>query len=279
MNIKISHRISSWLVGLAIVYSVVLVTSFIKQRSLIYVPNFPNRAAPPAPVAVGLDMQVVSVKTEDGLSLIAWYAAPTKAGLPVVTVFHGNAGNLSHRAFIAEAFIKKGYGVFLAEYRGYGGNRGTPTESGLYADARSAISWLNSKGFKNSDIVIYGESIGAGVAVQVATEFKPKMLILQSAYSTFSDVAKSRFWFLPVDILLLDRFESIAKIAKVNAPVLIIHGERDNIIPINLAKDLFEAAREPKTFISIPKASHNDVYKYGAGEQITEWMQDKLQTP
>lgn len=277
MNRRILRRIFSLVIGLVIIYAVILATSFIRQRSLMYVPNFPNRAAPPPPAAVGLDMEVVHTTTQDGLNLLAWFAPPSKAGMPVVVVFHGNAGNLSYRAFIADAFIKKGYGVYLAEYRGYGGNGGTPTEPGFYADGRSAIKWIHEKGYKDSETIIYGESIGTGVAVQMATEFKPKLLILQSAYSSFAEVAKTRFWFLPVDLMLFDRFDSDKKIGQVSAPVLIIHGEVDNIIPIELAKTLFEAAKEPKTFIVLPEASHNDVYAHGAGDKITEWLQQQLQ--
>lgn len=279
MNTRIARRVFSWLIGLAIIYCVILATSFIRQRSLMYVPNFPSRGVPPAPSSLGLNMEAVQAKTEDGLNLIAWYAPPSKPELPVVLVFHGNAGNLSHRAFIAAAFIRKGYGVYLAEYRGYGGNGGTPTEPGLYADGRSAINWLAEKGHTTGDIVIYGESLGTGVAVQMAAEYQPKLLILQSGFSNFADVAKTKFWFLPVDLMLLDRFDSAAKIQHISAPVLVIHGEADNVIPIKLAKKLFDAANEPKIFISLPEASHNDVYRYGAGDKILEWAQNQLKTP
>ncbi len=275
MKSRILRRIFSLVVGLVIIYAVILATSFIRQRSLMYVPNFPNRAAPPAPADVGLEMEVVYATTQDGLSLLAWFAPPSTA-MPVVVVFHGNAGNLSYRAFIADVFIKKGYGVYLAEYRGYGGNGGTPTETGFYADGRAAIKWIREKGYKDSETIIYGESIGTGVAVQMATEFKPRLLILQSAYSSFAEVAKTRFWFLPVDLMLFDRFDSDKKIGQVSAPVLIIHGEVDNIIPIGLAKTLYEATNEPKTFIALPEASHNDVYEHGAGDKITEWLQQQL---
>lgn len=268
-----AQRVRKIIFSLIGIYLGLTLVMFLLQRQLLYYP-FPE--PPGAPSKIGLDMQVVNVTTDDGLKLLAWYAPPKNKDLPVVLVYHGNGATIAYRGPIASAMMKKGYGVFLCEYRGFAGNPGSPTEQGLYTDGRAAIKWLQGKGYKDSQLVYYGESLGSGVAVQMALEKPPVALVLQSSYSSTVDVASHKYWFLPVNLLMLDRFESISKIAKVKVPLLVIHGDADTFIPIALPKKLFEAANQPKEFISLPGAGHNDTYDHGAGPAITGWIEKQL---
>lgn len=257
-------------IALGMVYAIVAAMLFFSQRNMMYLPHLPSRELPPAPAEIGLKMDVVQVPTADGLSLLAWYAAPRK-NLPVVVIYHGNTGNVAHRGHLAEGLMKQGYGVLLLEYRGYGGNEGSPTEEGLYIDGRASIKWLGKKGFKPSRLVYYGESLGTGVAVQMALEASPRAIVLLAPYSSIVDVAAPHFWFLPVAPLIRDKFDSASKIGKIHTPLLVIHGDKDNLIPITLAQKLFRAANEPKKFLTVHGGGHNLIID-SLARQVTEWV-------
>lgn len=255
----------------AVVYCILAGLLFVMQRKILYVPA---EGPLPTPAAVGLGaMTPVTVKTEDGLELAAWHAAPREEGGLTVVVFHGNAGAIAHRSGIALAMMKRGYGVLLQEYRGYSGNPGRPSEEGLYADGRAALAWLKEKGYGSGRLAYYGESLGTGVAVQMALETPPKYLVLHSPYSSVPDVGQEHYPVFPAYLLLRDRFSSIDKIASIKAPLLIMHGDADTLIPIALAKELFDAANEPKTFIVIEGGGHNDLYVHGGGDKVGGWLE------
>ena len=213
------------------------------------------------------------MNTADGQKIESWYIKPSKKGMPVIVLFHGNAGNFSHRIHKAVHFIRQGYGVLLAEYRGYGGNDGQPSEAGFYQDGRAQIEWLlNEKKFSANDLVLYGESIGSATAVEMATQYSVKALILETPFSSLYSVASKRYYFIPVKWLLKDRFMNSEKIHKVKMPLLILHGHRDLVIPFEEAKSLFSLANEPKEFIDFPEGNHNDLYLYGAAQQVLDFM-------
>ena len=157
------------------------------------------------------------------------------------------------------AYLNAGLGVLLTTWRGYSGNPGTPTEDGLYADGRAARAFLRARGCGDARQILYGESLGTGVAVHLARESTPAALVLEAPFSSVVDIASGRFPLLPVRLLIVDRFDSAAKIGKVAAPVLIVHGERDRTIPVRLARRLFKRAREPKEAVFIPEADHADL--------------------
>lgn len=262
------------LVEILAIYLFVLVITFIFQRHLLY---FPYEADPGPPKESNVpEMSTVRVKTADNLDLVAWFAPPKKEGGKIVVLFHGNAGNIAMRWFKARYFLDRGYGFFLSEYRGYGGNPGDPSEEGLYHDGRAALKWLGEKGYKDSQIVLYGESVGTGVAVQMALETQPEYLILESPFSSAADVAKEAYPYLPVDLLMLDRFDSIDKIGKVKSHLLIVHGSADDIIPPRLAHKLFEAARGKKMLHVIKGAGHNDMYDFNVGTLIADWLDKQV---
>ncbi|HKI70210.1 MAG TPA: alpha/beta hydrolase [Verrucomicrobiae bacterium] len=217
-------------------------------------------------------MNVVHFSTEDGLSLAAWYK-PAAAGKPTIVYFHGNAGNLLNHSWIARPLIDKGYGVLLLEYRGYGGNPGTPAEEGLYQDGDAAVRFLESLGLETTDLVFFGQSLGTGVAVEMALRFPPKALILQSPYTSVPATGQHHYWYVPVKWLAKDRFDSAGKVNRIKSPLLVVYAEHDNIIPGQFSVDLFTQANEPKTLVAIPEGGHNDVAENGALTAVIDFME------
>lgn len=242
---------------------------FAGQRRLMYHPG----PQPPEPAAVGLpEMTPVAIETDDGLALLAWYA-PARKGRPTVVLYHGNAGNIAHRADKARVLIDAGYGALLVSWRGFGGNPGSPTERGLYEDGRAALRFLSGRGVGPERVVVYGESLGSGVAVQMATEFAVAGLILEAPFTSIAEVAQRHYWYLPARWLVLDRFDSAAKIGAVRAPLLVLHGARDAVVPADLGRALFEAAPGPeKTFRLFEDGGHADLYEHGAGAAVTAFL-------
>lgn len=255
------------------VYLATVIAVYFFQRRLQYFPD--NDLGDPAAPGI-LGMKTATVRTDDGLGLVAWFAPPKRKDGRVIVLFHGNGGNIGHRAIKASAFIARGYGVMLAEYRGYGGNPGRPSEEGLYRDARAAVKWLEGEGYGAGQLALYGESLGSGVAVQLATEIHPRIVILEAPFSSAADVAKTAYPVLPVDMLMKDRYDSIDKIAKTKPNLLIVHGDRDEVVPISQGRRLFEAANHPKEFIAIARGAHNDLYDHQAGRIVLDWLDKQV---
>ncbi|MGH2376930.1 MAG: alpha/beta hydrolase [Candidatus Limnocylindria bacterium] len=225
------------------------------QRSFIY---FPLSQQPP-PVASALPgAEEVRFTTADGLELSGWYRAAPPGGATVL-VMNGNAGDRSHRAPLATALATEGLGVLLFDYRGYAGQAGTPSEDGLLADARAALDLLVASGADPGRIAYFGESLGAAVAIQLAVERAPLALILRSPFTSLEDMARLHYPWLPVGPLLVERYDSIARIGEVRSPVLVLAGSADRIIPMVHSRRLYEAAGEPKRFVEIAGADHNDL--------------------
>jgi fermentation-respiration switch protein FrsA (DUF1100 family) len=252
---------------------VALVAAFLSmiwmaQRRLIYFPS----AALPSPRDVGLtDAEPITFPTSDGLQLGGWFIAgsgPTPR--PAVLVFNGNAGNRAYRAPLAIALRRHGLHVLLTDYRGYGGNPGTPSEDGLAADARAALGYLLSRSdVDRSRIVYFGESLGAAVAVRLAVEHTPAGLILRSPFTSLADIGRHHYPVLPVGLLLRDRFPSIDIAGRIESPALVIAGDRDRVVPIAHTRRLYAAMAAPKTLVEIPGADHND-YELLAGDEMIE---------
>ncbi len=239
------------------------------QRNFIY---FPDRSAPVPALYNMPDMEVTSTATGDGLTLRGWYKAP-RGTRPVVIMFHGNGGNIGIRNFKARPFLDQGYGVLLAEYRGYGGNAGESSETGFYKDGRAWMKALADHGIPPARTVIYGESIGSGTAVQMAIEYPGiKALILESPFTSLTDTAQRHMFYVPCRLLLKDRFDNLSKIKQVSAPLLVLHGAADTVVPYALGRRLFEAAVEPKTMETYPLGGHNDLYMHGAFAAILNFL-------
>lgn len=258
-----------WLIGVLLAYGAICGLLYAFQRSLVYMPD--RRVAVPADAGLS-DFRVVTVTTADGLGIDGWFAPPRDPALPTIVLFHGNAGHAGYRADKARAFQQSGHGVFLAGYRGYGGNPGTPTEQGLHADARAALDWLVGQGISGQRLVLYGESLGTGVATTMATERKAAALVLEAPFTSLADAAASHYPVFPVRALLKDRFDSLSRIGNVNAPLLVVHGEKDRVVPTRLGKALFARAPEPKTAVWLPGAGHNDLMAHGLAEQVLHFL-------
>jgi uncharacterized protein len=239
--------------NLAAVYIIFIVLVYLFQRRLQY---FPDPSEVPLPQGEEyLGLETVDLTTVDGLHITGWHWPVSR---PVtLLIFHGNAGHRGHRLDWVRDLHSLGYGVFILDYRGYGGSDGSPTEEGLYRDGQAALQWLQHK--KDLKLVYFGESLGCGVAVELAVRHPPEALILQSGFSSALAVARKAYPYLPVRLLMKDRYECLEKIQKVSCPLLIIHGERDSLIPIGIGRELFEAAREPKEWFPLPGADHNDL--------------------
>jgi uncharacterized protein len=251
-------------------YLVFLAASYFAQRSYIYIPD---RTVPDRVIAGVPDMNVIEVKTQEGLILKGWYK-PAAAGRPVILMFHGNGGNIGWRGFKARVFMDFGYGVLMAGYRGYGGNTGKPTEHGLYDDARAYIGWLIAQGIKAENIILYGESLGTGIAVRMAVEYPDvRALVLETPYTSLAAIAQKHMFYFPTYFLVRDRYDSLKIIKQVRAPLLVIHGTADAIVPYRFGQKLFGAANEPKRMETFPLGGHNNLYSFGAAGKIIGFLE------
>lgn len=266
--------LGSLLVTAVIAYGVVVGAAYLFQRHLVYFPSSGHGALQPDDFHVP-EMRAVTLRTDDGLTLTSWYAA-AQAGRPTMVYFHGNGGHLGWRGRKVRNYLDAGMGLLLVSYRGYGGNPGVPSEAGLYADGRAALAFLNQDGVEDANMVLYGESLGTGVAVEMARGREVAALVLEAPPTSIVAVGQSQYWFLPVRLLAREIYDSAAKIGEVRAPILIVHGRRDRIVPIKFGRQLFDLAPEPKEFSEIPDAGHNDLYDHGAAERVQAFLRRNL---
>lgn len=246
-----------------------------QQRRLIYFPS-PGPVPPASSVLPGA--RDVVIPTADGLALGAWFL-PGRGG-PAVLILGGNGGDRSMRAPLAAGLHRMGLTVLLLDYRGYGGNSGRPSEDGLATDARSAHDWLTTHADVDADRIAYfGESLGAAVAVGLAVERPPAALILRSPFTSLADVAGVHYPWLPARRLLMDRYPSVDRIGSLDAPLLVVAGDADDIVPVSLSRRLYEAAAEPKQFLTVPQAGHNDRTLLDGTQMLTAVGQFLRTTP
>jgi fermentation-respiration switch protein FrsA (DUF1100 family) len=258
-----------WICGLtAALYAASCLGIYAFQRHLLYFPD-PVHYTPQQAGLTGVEE--VSLAAPDGVRLVAWYK-PAAAGAPVLLYFHGNGGGLNIRRGRIEALSAAGYGVFLLSYPGYSGSTGSPSEKGIIAGALLAYDHLKDRGIKPGQIVLYGESLGTGVAVQTAAQRPAAAVILEAPYSSVAAEAKAHYGIFPVDWLLLDRFDSAAHIGRINAPLLVMRGSLDGVIPARSSHTLFEAAKEPKEYQEFRGGGHNDLFSFGALDRIRAFL-------
>ncbi len=245
------------LVVLLGIYLLALAGLFTFQRSFLYFPSQEHVFLSDA--HANRAFKEFSVRTEDGIDLTAWYAPATSKPFTIV-FFHGNGDRLYIASPIADPYIAAGYGFLLAEYRGYSGLPGKPTEAGLYADARAYIKGLMAQGVKSENIILYGHSLGTGVSVQMAEEFPVGGVMLLAPYLSIAEMAQRNFPYFPAKYIALDRFENDTKMKNIHAPVLVVNGTGDQIIPPSEGRELYTMANEPRHFYSIPGRGHNDCF-------------------
>ena len=254
--------------GYVAVVAAVLVLVWTTQRRLMY---FPTDGVPAASDIGLTGVEPVTFETTDGITLRGWFLAASGSSPRVtVLVFNGNAGNRAHRAPLAAALHEQGLQVLLIDYRGYGGNSGTPTENGLALDSRAARAYLAGRpDVDASRLVYFGESLGTAVAVGLAAQYPPAAVVLRSPFTSMTDLGRLHYPFLPVRLLLRDRFEAIDRIQRIRAPLLVIAGGRDRIVPIDNSRRLYDAATAPKTLLVLPGADHND-HELLAGDEMIQ---------
>jgi hypothetical protein len=251
-----------YLVGLAIIA--------LGQRKLMYFPY----AREAAPASIGLPQaEVLHLRTNDGETLLAWFIAPAP-GRPLILYFHGNANGLGQLGPRFRQLTATGAGVLGVEYRGYAGSTGSPSEDGLLRDGEAAYAEAMARGFAPARIVAMGESLGTGVAVDLASRHPVGAVVLDAPYSATVDVAEWRFPIFPVRRLMRDQFRSDHKIGKVSAPLLIVHGTADRTIPIRFGEKLFALANQPKTFIRLQGVGHPALES--AFPEVLQWIDETM---
>ena len=235
-------------------YGALVALLYFSQRAIQY---FPERLRT-APAAAGLPQaQEIVLDTADGEHVIAWHVPP-RGNKPVVLYFHGNGGSLRMRVGRFRDLTADGTGLVALSYRGYAGSSGAPTEAGLMRDALAAYAFTTAR-YPAERIVLWGESLGSGVAIGLAAEMPVGYLVLQSPFTSAVDVGMQRYWFVPVRFLMKDQLRSDLRIGKVTAPVLVLHGDRDDIVPIAMGERLYGLINTPKRFVRFAGVGHNDL--------------------
>ncbi|MGH8597186.1 MAG: alpha/beta hydrolase [Gammaproteobacteria bacterium] len=253
------------------IYVLTIVGLTILQRRLQYFPD--RRLVDPAQAGMS-GVEDLRLTTDDGETLVAWHI-PAEDGHPLILYFHGNGGALVDRVPRFRAFAASGYGLLAISYRGYGGSTGSPTEKGLMADGETAYLEARSRGYDGGRIVLMGESLGTGVAVALAAAHEAAALVLDSPFSSAVEVAVAHYPIFPVNWLMFDRFRSDLAIGDVHIPILVLHGDEDDVIPIGLARRLFELANEPKTFMLVSGGKHLVLGLAEVFPRVREWIDEK----
>jgi len=262
------RRAFGWILTLLLVYVVFITSLFLMQKHLMYFPD-PTRFVPSEWALK--ELEPLDAVTRDGLTITSWYCPARSSDKFTIVFFQGNAGHLGFRNYKVRPWLDAGYGVLMVGYRGFG-NPGSPSEQGLYDDARAALDALHKRGVPDKAMIIYGESLGTGVATQMATEYKAAALILESPYTSVPDVGSDRYPLVPVHWLLRDRYDSLSKIDDIDMPLLLLHGELDQVVPIKFGKKLFEAAHEPKQAEFVEEAGHNNVYNLRVQQVVLNFI-------
>ena len=246
------------LMAFALGYGILVVVVYLMQGKMLYLADLPGRALEITPDQVGMEYEDVWLKTEDDVDIHGWYVHGTTSR--VLLFFHGNAGNISHRLYSIRQFLDLGFSVFIIDYRGYGQSGGRTNEQGFYRDADAAWQYLTGeRGISPSDIVIFGRSMGGSVAAKLAARNTPQALILESTFTSVPDAAADIYPWLPVRWLSRLRHATGEYVRDVQAPVLGIHSRDDEIIPYHHGENIYQAANEPRTLLTI-RGGHNDAF-------------------
>ena len=231
-----------FLTSIILIYLALLSFIYISQRNLLYHPNENNYLEN----QIRFDYKEIFIPVNKDIKLKSWIINKDLKKNKTLIFFHGNAGNLNNRIYKINELYNLDINILLVSWRGFSGNKGKPTENGLYEDARSSIQWIEEQGVNLEDIILYGESLGTGVATQMALDFKVAGLILESPYTSMVDAGKLYYPYLPVSFLLKDRYETSKKIDKINIPILIMHGKQDDLVPIEMSYSLFDKIKGKK---------------------------------
>ena len=247
---------------------------YFAQRSMMYFPETIHTS----PAEAGLpEAEEISLTAADGVHIVGWHVAPGD-GKPVILYLHGNGGALRYRVERFHRLIKEGVGLVAIEYRGYGGSEGSPSEAGLFADAEAAYAFAASR-YRPDQLVLWGESLGTGLAVYLAAEKPVGRVILEAPFTSTAAVAAQRYWFMPVRLLMKDQFRSDERIANVTAPVLILHGLNDRVVPYAMGEQMFDLAKGNKHIVRFIDGGHEDLDQYGALHAVGRFLAGDLDQP
>ncbi|NMM44116.1 alpha/beta hydrolase [Rhodospirillaceae bacterium KN72] len=263
--------------GAALAYLALVGVLYVAQRHLLYHPT-DERPHPEGVLAHAVE--ILSIPAHDGLDLYSWWLPPATPESPVIVYFHGNAGNQTDREVRMGLYRGRGWGALLPTYRYNAGSGGIASEEALIADGRAVLAWLRAQGIGPERTILYGESLGTGIAVALVSEASLEGrriaagIVLDAPYDSVVAVARRVYWYVPVDRLLHDRFDSAARIKSVDIPILIGHGDADRVIDIRHGRALFDAANEPKTFAFKPGGGHTDLYEFGFLDDVAAFIAD-----
>jgi fermentation-respiration switch protein FrsA (DUF1100 family) len=230
------------IIGILVVYFSILILLFIFQRNLMYHPNENNYYGEKLEV----EIEKVKIRTSDNINLLGWFHKKNLENNKTILFFHGNAGNLENRINKLNHFNDLNVNFLIIAWRGFSGNDGNPTENNLYIDGKSALEWLTNNGVDENNIIIFGESLGTGIATEIAQKGNFAGLILETPFTSMVEAAKNFYPYIPVGLLLKDKYENQKKIKSINIPVLVMHGEADKIVPFWMGKKIFDLANNPK---------------------------------
>jgi fermentation-respiration switch protein FrsA (DUF1100 family) len=254
-----------WLIA---AYLALCAIAYFGNRFFMYFPN----ATRTAPAEAGLaGVAEIEIEAADGTKLVGWYA-PAQEGKPTILYFHGNAANAANRAPKIARMMESGFGVFYINNRGYGGSGGSPSEANNVADAIAAYDRLSGLGVPAESVVTFGESLGSGQAVRLAAERHVSAVVLESPLTSTVDVGRSVYFWLPLSLLIADTYNVERYIGAVTVPLLILHGEQDAVVPVEMGRRIYRAANEPKQIVTFPAGGHNDLLHHGAWEEMRDFL-------
>ena len=236
------NKIYYSLIFVLVVYLVITLSLYFFQRNLLYYPEENNYSGDRLTVPI----EKIKIKTQDNIELLSWYHKKNVSDYKTILFLHGNAGSLEDRIYKLNFLGNLDVNFLIIAWRGYSGSSGKPSEFGLYQDAKSALNWLNSKGITDDKIVLYGESLGTSVAIEVGQNRDFAGIILEAPFTSMIDIGQKHYPFFPVKLLLKDKYVSKNKIRNVKSPVLVMHGKEDKIVPFYMGKKIYDLANQPK---------------------------------
>jgi uncharacterized protein len=262
--------LKSFLTFALVAYGGMVALLYVGQRALQYFPE----SVRTAPAAAGFpEAEEVVLDTADGERVIVWHVPP-RADKAAVLYFHGNGGALRYRVGRFRALTADGTGLVALSYRGYGGSSGRPTETGLLTDAQAAYAFAAAR-YPAERIAVWGESLGSGVAVPLAAERPVGRVVLEAPFTSAADVGAGVYWFIPVRLLMKDQFRSDLRIGQVTAPVLVLHGDRDNVVPFALGERLYALINSPKRFVRFRGGGHEGLDAFGAMQAARQFLGER----
>ena len=245
-------KISTLFFSIILIYLIIVAYMYLNQRKLLYLPSENNYLDD----QIDFNFREVFIDVEKNLKLKAWLIENDFKNKKTLVFFHGNAGNLSNRTYKLNQLSKLDLNIIILAWRSFSGNEGEPSEQNLYNDAKKTIDWLNSRGVKNKNIILYGESLGTGIAVELSQTNQFGGIILESPFTSMTNAAKNIYPWLPVKYLLKDKYDSEKKIKNLQIPILIMHGKKDNIVPFKMGEKLYDLANNPKFFYFTENDDH-----------------------